>query len=127
MSNSNDVLNFLNTKKQVITLNGKEYKVNQSYKHTIYLNARRKELAKMEKEAEDKGEIFNEAEENFKLIFDVLKLSVGEDFVKEVEKLELGELDLIKIFRIVNLMRGGKTQEQAIEEIEKEDEEEEKN
>ena len=127
MSNSNDVLNFLNTKKQVITLNGKEYKVNQSYKHAIYLNARRKELAKMEKEAEEKGEIFNEAEENFKLIFDVLKLSVGEDFVKEVEKLELGELDLIKIFRIVNLMRGGKTQEQAIEEIEKEDEEEEKN
>lgn len=115
-----DVLNFLNTNKQVLTFNGKEYKVNKSYKHTIYIDAKRKEIAKKEKEDEN----FNSTEANFDLIFEVFKLSVGADFAKEVEKIELSETDLVKLFLIVNKMRGGLTQEQAIEEIEKEEAEE---
>lgn len=119
----NDVINFINNKKQVLLFNGKEYKVNPSYKITIYLESKQKEIRE-----KSKDESFNSTEANFNLIFDIFKIAINEEFAKEVDKMDLSEDDLINLFYLINLMRKGKTQEEAIEEIEKnEGKEEEKN
>lgn len=121
--NNNDVINFINNKKQILTFNGKEYKVNPSYKITIFLEAKQKEIRE-----KSKNENFSSTEANFNLIFEIFELAVCKEFADEVEKMELSEDDLVNLFYLVNLMRKGKTQEEAIEEIKKNEEEtEEKN
>lgn len=121
-----DILNFINNTKPVLTLNGKEYKVNKSYKISLYFAAKQKEIEKAKKENPD----FNEVEANFDLVFETFEKTVSKEFQKEVEALELNENELITLFNVVNYMRGGMTQEEAIKKVqedkEKEDQEEKK-
>lgn len=124
--NYTDASNYFNTSKGIFRLNGKEYKVSKSFKHTIFLNQRRLELKKAEQEAEKNGEVFDTIGANFKLIEDVLKLSVGEEFVEDIDKMDLSDEDYMKLFNIINYMRGGKTQEEAYAQVLKDREEEEK-
>ena len=108
-----DILNFIDNVKPILTFNGKEYKVNKSYKVSIYLSAKHKEIETKKKNVKD----FDEVQANIDLLFETFEKTISKEFKEEVDALDLSETQLMRLFNVINYMRGGLTQEQAIEKV----------
>lgn len=112
-----DILNFIDNVKPILTFNNKDYKVNKSYKISLYLNAKSKEIEINKK----KNNEFDEVQANFDLIFETFEKTISKEFREEVEKMDLSETQLMRLFNVINNMRSGMTQEQAIKKVEEEE------
>ncbi len=108
-----DILNFIDNVKPILTFNGKEYKVNKSYKVSIYLSAKHKEIETKKRAIQD----FDEVQANIDLLFETFEKTISKEFKEEVDALDLSETQLMRLFNVINYMRGGLTQEQAIDKV----------
>ena len=112
-----DILNFIDNVKPVLNFNGKDYKVNKSYKISLILTAKSKENEKKKKEDPE----LDEVEANIKLLFENFEKTISKEFREEVENMDLSEVQLMRLFNVINHMRSGMTQEQAIKKVEEEE------
>ena len=117
-----DLLNFISNTNPVLTFNGKDYQVKKSYKVTLALEAMNREIERKAEESED----YNITEAQFNLMFNFFTMAVSEEFSNAVKEGNFSESDLANIVTLIQKMRGGLTMTQAIEEMEKEEEKEEK-
>ena len=118
-------LNYTVNRKPKFVFDGEEYKLNKSVKIKLELARRVNEIEKKEKieqkkikEAEAKGEEyesnFNYMEEMLdKVLVDSLVLTVNKEFAEKVLSYEPSEEELTVLYKILEEMRAGKTQEEA--------------
>jgi hypothetical protein len=118
-------LNYTVNRKPKFVFDGEEYKLNKSVKIKLELARRVNEIEKKEKieqkkikEAEAKGEEyesnFNYMEEMLnKVLIDSLVLTVNKEFAEKVLSYEPSEEELTVLYKILEEMRAGKTQEEA--------------
>jgi len=109
-----DLMNIYNRKKNVITLDGKDYEVNTSAELAVDIERAKRVINKKSKEDSE----YNLVEAQFELLFDVITLSVSEEFSNKIRDMKLSEDDLMKTVNIIGFMREGKTFEEALEALE---------
>lgn len=105
----------LDGNKITINFNGKEFKINKSYKITLYLEQKTKEINKMAEE--------DKVRANFDFMFECFNMILGKEFIEELETTDIDEISLMKLFQIVMNIKSGMTEEEAIKDVEKEDKE----
>lgn len=104
----------LDNQKDVIKFGDKEYKINKSYKITLYLNQKQKEIDKAKKEDSS----FDEVQANFDLIFESFSMICGKEFSDMIKDSDISESALMNLFQIIINMRQGMSEKEAIKAVE---------
>ena len=132
---ANDMNHIVNRKIKFV-FDGEEYFLKKSVKIMIALEQKHNQIEKREQienkkmiEAEKKGEEyisdFDYTSEMFDLICKSFELTVSKQFCEKVLSYEPSETEMMNLYRILNLMRSGKTQEEAEKIVLKNEDEEE--
>ena len=109
-----NILDYLEKKEAfpVFNFNGKEYKIKKDYKITLFLQEAQNNISKNKREDEN----FNEVKAQFDLINKFFELTIGKDFVNQLDKEDISEDEIMFLFQFIVNRRSGMSEEEAAEE-----------
>ena len=107
------ILDYLEKREKspVFNFEGKDYKIKKDYKITLLLAESQKTLDK------------EDATASFKLIETFFIEAVGKDFLEAIKKADLSETEVLFLFNFIQNRRSGMSEEDAVAEALKDDDE----